>query len=85
MARSPFFFVIVILAAAAAVGLLLYAKKLRPREGPRPIWHYVLLWPILIEKNRRNDSTSGRTFTAREIAGWIIVLLLVVSAFVFNL
>jgi hypothetical protein len=69
----------------AAVGLLIDAKEPKPRRGRRPIWHYLLVWPILLDKSRQNVTASGRIFTTREIVGWIIVLLLAISAFVFEL
>jgi hypothetical protein len=80
-----FFFIVLVLAAAFTGTLLVYARKSKPRSGQRPIWHYLLLWPILLEKDRRNDNSSSRMLSTRETIGWLIVVLLIIAAIVFDL
>lgn len=68
-----------------ATALLLYAKRLKPRTGQRPIWHYVLLWPLILERDKRNQDSWGRALSTRETLGWIAVVLLMIIVLVFNL
>jgi hypothetical protein len=85
MERSVFFVVVLVFAGAGVTALLIYAKKLKPRRGPRPIWHYLLLWPLILERDRQDSASSGRMLSTRETVGWIMVVLLLVVAIVFGL
>jgi hypothetical protein len=85
MERSVFFIIVLVSAGISATALLLCAKRLKPRTGQRPIWHYVLLWPLILERDRRNQGSRGRALSTRETLGWIAVVLLIVIALVFNL
>jgi hypothetical protein len=86
MEVSVFFFVVaLVLGGVGVTVLLLYAKQLKPRTGPRPIWHYLLLWPLILERDKRNQNSWGRMLSTRETIGWIAVVLLIVIALVFKL
>ncbi|MBB6092371.1 hypothetical protein HNQ60_001217 [Povalibacter uvarum] len=55
------------------------AQKERVR---RPWHHYLLLWPIVLDKDKHRR--NGRLFTAREWVGWAIVVLVIVLAVAFT-
>ena len=85
MSRPAFFIIVLMCVGVGASALLLYAKRLKPRTGRRPVWHYMLLWPLILERDRRNQDSWGRALSMRETLGWIAVVLLIVIALVFNL
>jgi len=87
MEKFIFLFVILLGAAALAAALLAYARSPRPRQGPRPVWHYLLIWPLILEKNQKTTDASdaARVLSTREIIGWLIVAALIIAAFAFKL
>ena len=48
----------------------------------RPWFHYVLLWPIVLDADK--EKRNGRFLTPREWLGWGIVVVVVVLAVVFT-
>jgi hypothetical protein len=85
MSQPVFFIIVLVFAGVTAAALLLYAARLRPRTRQRPIWHYVLVWPLILERGKRNQDSRGSALSTRETLGWIAVVLLIVTALVFNL
>jgi integral membrane sensor domain MASE1 len=63
---------------------VLYFVFRRPQTGTskRPLLHYLLLWPIILDadKSKRN----GKSLTKREWFGWLAVLLIIVTAVIFT-
>jgi hypothetical protein len=41
---------------------------------------YLLLWPLIVKR----DSTTERIFSKREVAGWILLIALMIMAVVFR-
>lgn len=70
--------------AGLSAGLVLVRRSTGARK-PRSITDYVLLWPLLFDKERERDPQRGnRLFTTRELVGWGVVLALIVLALVFS-
>ncbi len=70
--------------AGLSAGLVLVRRSTGTRK-PRSITDYVLLWPLLFDKERERDPQRGnRLFTTRELVGWGVVLALIVLALVFS-
>lgn len=80
---SNFVFAAVVLGIAvlSLVGSYLVIRK-NQRSGRRSIWSYVLLWPLLFERERPD---GGGLFTKRELIGWGLLLLLIALAVGFEL
>jgi hypothetical protein len=75
---------VVFLGAVGLLIALLLSKRARAPGEPRPLMHYVLLWPLLFDRERERDPARGdRLFTARELIGWSVVLALIVLGVVF--
>ena len=79
------FLIIVLLLAASGAVVLITSSNSKPRTGPRPIWHYLLIWPLLLERGSRDRQMDDRWLTRRETIGWTAVVLLLVVAIVFGL
>jgi hypothetical protein len=76
-------FLLVLLFGAGAL-ILAYrqSKKRTSTDGQsRSLLDYLLLWPLLFE--RSSVDRSRRLLTNREVAGWLIVVLLIVVGLVF--
>jgi hypothetical protein len=72
------------LALGAAVLVLAYRQSKRrvSTDGQSRSWFdYLLLWPLLLEKSSSVDR-SRRLLTNREMAGWLIVVVLMIVAWV---
>jgi CDP-diglyceride synthetase len=69
------------LAVLGLVGSYFVIRK-NKRSGRRSVWSYVLLWPLLFERERPE---GGGLFTKRELIGWGILLLLIAVAVGFGL
>lgn len=80
---SGFVFAALVL-ALAALGLIggYFVVRKSKRTGRRSVWSYVLLWPLLFERERPE---GGGLFTKRELVGWGLLLLLIVVAVAFGL
>jgi hypothetical protein len=51
----------------------------KPTSRPkRPWFHYLLLWPIVLDADK--DKRNGRLLTPREWLGWGIVAVVIVLA-----
>jgi len=68
-------------------GLVLSYRRIRKIEKKpvtgktqRSFIDYFLLWPLIVKQ----DSTTGRIFSNREIAGWILLIALMIMAVVFH-
>lgn len=83
LAYWPLAFVCLI-GVAFVVGLVLYARSPRSGDGFRLRWHYVFLWPLVIDWLQKDPKRAGVLFTKRELVGWGIVVLLVVVAIIVN-
>jgi hypothetical protein len=76
---------VIALGVAGLVGAVLLARRSTGARKPRSIADYLLLWPLLFDKERERDPQRGnRLFTARELVGWGVVLALIVLALVFS-
>ena len=64
--------------------LILYARKSEPSGEFKFKWHYLFLWPLLIDWLQKDPKRAGVLFTKRELIGWAIVLLVVVVAIIIN-
>ena len=76
------------LLTVSAIGIaglaIAFSRSARGRgEGVsrRSTLDYILLWPLLLDRSRRDS--GGSLLSRRETAGWIVVLLLMLVAFVF--
>jgi CDP-diglyceride synthetase len=80
---SGFVFAAVVLGLAVLglVGSYFVIRK-NKRSGRRSVWSYVLLWPLLFERERPE---GGGLFTKREPIGWGLLLLLIALAVTFGL
>ena len=56
------------------------------RTGKRSIFDYLLLWPLLIGTSTQTNADENQTNRTRKrvIVGWLIVLILVISAMFFG-
>jgi hypothetical protein len=77
--------ILLLLAVAGAVSLLAIRKRPLPRDAPRPWWHFVLLWPIVLERNNPKRPAGLGQLSKREVVGWVVVLALIILAIVFEL
>jgi hypothetical protein len=86
MARSSFFVITILVGLGGLFAAYYRAEKYVRSEDQSPsVWDYVLLWPFLFNKKSADlASRQRRLLTTREIAGWLIVLLLIVVATVFG-
>jgi hypothetical protein len=57
-------------------------KRVSAGDRRRSLLDYILVWPILFEKSSAHDnvSRSERLLTARELVGWLIVVVLMAVA-----
>jgi hypothetical protein len=77
------YFIAGIFMLLALVGALYFLFGHRQTEkSQRPVLHYLLLWPIILDadKSKRN----GNMFTKREWLGWLVVFLIIVAAVIFT-
>jgi len=77
--------ILIVLAVAGAVSLLAIRTRPLPRDVPRPWWHFVLLWPIALERSNPKRPARLGQLSKREVVGWVVVLALIVLAIFFEL
>ena len=68
-----------------ALGVIVYIVQVKQNTSSgqhRPWFHYVLLWPIVLDVDKAKR--GGRIFTSRELIGWGIVMALIVGAILFT-
>jgi hypothetical protein len=85
MPRSAYAVSVVLIGVAGLALLWAVVKNPRRPDRSRPTWHYILLWPLILEKRWERKGTSGRIFTNRELIGWSVVIVLLIVVFVFGL
>jgi uncharacterized membrane protein YqhA len=73
--------VVLPLLAAAVLLLLMYPVRRTGRASERPLWHYLMLWPVI--HDMRRVRSSGYIARTLEVMGWVVVTGLVVMAMVF--
>jgi hypothetical protein len=78
------FGLVCLIAIVFVVALVLYARKSEPVGEMKLKWHYIFLWPLLIDWLRKDPKRPGTFFTKRELIGWAVVLLIVVLAIIIN-
>ena len=86
MARYGFLVLTILIGLSGLFAAYYRAHKYMRSEGQSPpVWDYVLLWPLLFNKTSANAaSCHRRLLTTREIAGWLVVLILIVTAILFG-
>src|ERR1019366_3682378 len=76
MEWSGILYVVLPLAAALVLVLVLvlimYPVKPKAREAPRPVWHYLLLWPLIVDMGAR-QANPGRIARTFKVIGRVIV------------
>jgi len=78
------FAAVCMIGVAFVIALVMYARSPRTGGELKLRWHYVLLWPLLIDWLQKDPKRAGVLFTKRELIGWGIVVLLVVVAIIVN-
>jgi hypothetical protein len=70
---------------AVALGLicvfgiyLIQTNRPAPKDEGRPWFHYILLWPLILDADK--DKRGGKQLTNRELIGWGIVILVAAVA-----
>lgn len=53
-------------------------------EETSPWWRYLLFWPWLFDRNRRDPQRNGKVFTWREFVMALILLLIMIGAIVID-
>ena len=77
-----------LLIAVGLIGFVLSYRRVRKAEERKTIngkvqsslIDYLLLWPLIVKR----DSTTGRVFSNRETAGWILLIALMIMAVAFR-
>ena len=74
------------LLAAAIIGLLgavvVWRMLAQPRTpGSRPLFSYLLVWPLIFEQERAAKTKTRRTFV---VIGILVMLLLIAIGFLVN-
>src|ERR1035441_6197443 len=82
MEWSGILYVVLPLAAALVLVLIMYPVKPKAREAPRPVWHYLLLWPLIVDMGAR-QANPGRIARTFKVIGRVIVAALMIVAMVF--
>src|ERR1035441_6039815 len=82
MEWSGILYVVLPLAAALVLVLIMYPAKPKAREAPRPVWHYLLLWPLIVDMGAR-QANPGRIARTFKVIGRVIVAALMIVAMVF--
>jgi hypothetical protein len=79
---------IVLVIGLGVIGLIaawLLARRSSASRKPRQLLDYVLVWPLLFDRERERDSQrAGRLFTKRELIGWGVVVALIILAVIFT-
>jgi hypothetical protein len=78
---GPFLLVLLFGTGALVLAYRQSKKRASTDTQSRSLLDYFLLWPLLFEKSPVDR--SRRSFTNREIVGWLIVALLIVVGLVF--
>jgi hypothetical protein len=73
---------IVIGLAFVGVVYLVYTRTPTDPGQRRPWFHYLLLWPLILDADK--SKRGGRLLTTRELLGWGIVALVALVAIVFT-
>jgi hypothetical protein len=81
---GPFELVVLLGLGGLAVVLVRTLRRLRSAKS-RNIWDYVLLWPLIFDQPARRErvAAGGRFFTARELVGIIIFVVVLVIGLTF--
>lgn len=82
--RYGIFSILMLFAVVWAAFLLGRRNKYSRRDGPRPVWHYFLLWPLILQRDDLGKRTGKSLLSSREVAGWVVVVLLLVLAIAFG-
>jgi hypothetical protein len=75
--------IVIALAVTGVVSLLVIRERPSPRNAARPWWHFVLLWPIVLERDNPKRPVGLGQLSKRELIGWVIVLVLIILAIIF--
>jgi hypothetical protein len=76
-------FAILLAFVGLSVGLARARRPADPQK-PRSLLDYILLWPLLLDRERaQNPQRTSRLFTRRELIGWGIVLTLILVGLLF--
>ena len=78
--RTWLLIVIAIGIAGLAIAILRSVRSRRDGVSRRSALDYILLWPLLLDRSRRD--ADGSLLSRRETAGWIVVLALMLAAIV---
>jgi hypothetical protein len=85
MHRGYFLLVLLIGIVGLAAAFWQSKRSARTQDGKRSLLDYLLLWPLLFGKERTSPGTGRATgISARVIIGWLVVLVLIVLAMVFD-
>lgn len=86
MARYGFFVLTILIGLSGLFAAYYRAQKYVRSEDQSPsVWDYLLLWPLLFTKTSADAvSSQRRLLTTREIAGWLVVLVLIVTTILFG-
>jgi hypothetical protein len=85
LGNSGFVVLVIAIGAVGLIAALLMARRSPASRKPRSLLDYVLLWPLLFDKERERDPQRGDRFlTKREAIGWIVVIAIIVLAVIFT-
>ena len=78
------FLLVCLFGAAFIAALVLYSRRAKSVGELKFKRHYLLIWPLLIDRLQKDPKRAGVLFTKRELVGWGLVLTVVVVAIIIN-